>query len=646
MCGIAAIVPDSHGYPDVNVVLQDMLTRMKHRGPDGSGLHVDGKIGLGMTRLAIVGGESGQQPIWNEKQTVMVVCNGEIYNYQLLRTQLQDRGHTFSTSSDVEVIVHLYEDHQAECVRLLEGTFSFVLWDSTRDVLLACRDRIGVKPLYYTWIGKALMWASETQAFFAHPRVRANIDPRTLSMYLGFRFVPGKDTLLQGVSKLQPGHFALFRSGKLTVLPYWKPGVPVLDEAQTAKMKRAVSIRKVDELKERFIESIQSQLAPGVKSSVLLSGGIDSTALLAIQKLVCGCAPSALTVAFDRPTGRTKTVDYTELREAQAVARTFAADHVHEQFSAKQVLEVLPSIIQGLDEPIADPTAIPLWFVSRLAKEQGCRVVYSGEGLDELFNGYEAHRQVQWIRRLRHIPLAWRKQCAAVAGQFGLPGQGALRRSYEPVWKWYQGIGSAFTEREREGLMSHLLPWSDGRRIEQYAHTLLAEHKESSVLTQMTYFDVMAWLPENTLTKSDKMSMAHGVELRVPFLDKRIVEFAFGFTDQEKLRGKCGKYAVRQALSDLVPAWVLSRRKAGFPVPISAWMFGEWRDYVYQTLLDSRAATAGLFRREQIETLFATPPKQQRRAARLLWNLLTLEVWYANAKALTRPVQYGRVRTY
>jgi asparagine synthase (glutamine-hydrolysing) len=645
MCGIAAVVTESNSMTQTNLVLQEMIQRLKHRGPDGSGIHVDGRIGLGMTRLAIVGGASGMQPIWNERKTIAVICNGEIYNYQTLRAELQEQGHVFSTDSDVEVVVHLYEEHRTECVRLLEGTFAFVLWDADRNEMLACRDRVGVKPLYYTWVGNDLLLSSEIQAFLAHPSVQVDINPLALTMYLGFRFVPGTETLMHGVFKLPPAHFAVLRSGKLTVLPYWKP----LPAARTSVPSRRrhrlqVSGEKYGVLRDRLIDAVASQLAPGVTSGVLLSGGLDSTALVALQKLVSGKSPTTYTVAFDRPHGWAKPEDYTELQEAMAVARTFESEHVSEQYSAKAVLEVLPRIMEGLDEPIADPTAIPLWLVSRLARQSGCRVIYSGEGLDELFNGYEAHRQVQWIRKLRRIPVGWRTFGAVIANRLGLPGQGVLRRSYEPIWKWYQGIGGTFTEQERKELMAQRLHWSDGQRMERYVQSLLADYEGTSPLTQMTYFDVMAWLPENTLTKSDKVSMAHGIELRVPFLDKHVVEHAFQFADNEKLRGKYGKYAVRQALSEVVPEWVLRRPKAGFPVPISAWLFGEWKDYVETTLLDRGASTAGLFRGEQIEKLFQAPAKQQRRAARLLWNLFTLEMWYRNQRSVGKPA-YERVHT-
>lgn len=635
MCGIAVLMPKSNLERPQSEVLHHMLQRLEHRGPDGPGVWMGDRVGLGMRRLTIVGGDAGQQPIWNEDYTAAVVCNGEIYNYKELRRGLEAAGHKFRGLSDAEVIVHLYEAHGEDCAELLDGIYAFALWDEAKQKLMVVRDRVGVKPLYFVETAREFVMASEIGSLFANPEVVPELGAVGLAMFHAFRFVPGAHTVLEDVHKLPPGHLLTVRSGKLHVRAYWKPPIMLPPQGASRRKNNRRILNTQDAkghtatVRELLVQAVTSQMAPEVKSSVLLSGGLDSTALLALLTNAAAAPQNTLTVGFERPRQFAKQREYSELDQAEQIANVFQASHQSELISAEEVLDKLPQIIADLDEPVADPTAIPLWFVSRLAKKTGNRVVFSGEGLDELFNGYDVYRQVRWHDKLQKVPHFLRLRALALFTKLGLPGQGALRRSLQPLWTWYQGVGGTFSQAEQRDLfhpaLLHELLNID---IQDFVRGFIHSASLGSQLAQMTYFDVFAWLPENTLVKSDKISMAHSLELRVPFLDKKLVEYALRLPDDVKLRGKTGKWIIRQAVGQYVPEEVLTRRKAGFPVPISAWMFTEWRDFVLSTLLQPGAVTRDLYRSAQIEKLFRVEEQHRRRAARQLWSLLVMEIWY------------------
>lgn len=630
MCGIAAILlkPDSELCSNPRTIKDDldaMICVTRHRGPDSDGMYINEKIvGLGMNRLTIVGGQSGKQPIWNEDHSVVVVCNGEIYNYHSLRLELEMDGHTFSTSSDVEVIVHLYEQYKEDCVKHLEGIFAFTLWDLSKKKFFSARDRLGVKPLYFTVTKERYIFASEIRALLIHKDVEKNIDNGGFSQFHLFRFVPGDRTIISGIHKLRPGEcitidnkYALVRSF------YWSP-VTVMKERKINTPYK----KKVRDLREKLLNAVLSQEVSGVKSGILLSGGLDSSALLAMHHHLLGTVPGAFTVGFTTPRQYTQLSEFNEIESAADVAKQFGASHVSECYTPLQVLSCLPDIIKALDEPIADPTAIPLWFATRLAHQSGVKVLFSGEGLDELFNGYEVYRQIYWLQMLKLFPRMARRLALLFVNQFNLPGAGILKKSITSVSDWYQGVGGTFKSYELEAILAN---GQEGKFNNSsalaYAREILEPVQHQSALVQMTLFDLMAWLPENTLAKSDKISMAHSVELRVPFLDYHIVEFALKMDKRDKLRGKTGKWIVRDALAHIVSEKVIRQKKAGFPIPLTSWMFNEWKDFVLDTLRSESAVTRCIYRAEEIESLFKVPVNGRRRAARLLWTLLCFEIW-------------------
>ncbi|RIV18820.1 asparagine synthase (glutamine-hydrolyzing) [Alicyclobacillaceae bacterium I2511] len=625
MCGIAAILEKSDHRSVQKPWLKAMQYRLRHRGPDGAGWHVEPGVGLAMTRLAIVGGTLGQQPIWNERHTLALVCNGEIYNYQGLRTHLEGQGHQFSTDSDVEVLVHLYEQYGEAGLARVRGIYAFVLWDRVARKAWVVRDGVGVKPLYYAETEQELVVASEVRSLLKHPGIGLEWSAQDLQVYHALRFVPGHGTVLKDVRKLPPG-YSLTLQGGLVTLTRLDVARMFSWRQQTVGGDRRLLLRQL------LFQGVKRQLAPGVQSGVLLSGGLDSTLLLALQTHYQGVAPDTYTVSFVQPWNRPSRLEYDERAEAAQVAARYGSQHVTARFTAEEVWQHLPHIIADLDEPIADPTAIPLWLVARLAGRQGCRVIYSGEGLDELFGGYDVYRQVKWHRWLQRLPAQSRLRLAAILRHLQWPGAGVLSRSVQPVWEWYQGVGGAFLTEEMKRLWADTSPvqLANVFSVQSLFRSLLGETSKQSRLGQMMQLDISAWLPENTLMKSDKLSMAHGVELRVPFLDEDLVSFALSAKDSERLHGRLGKWLVRQAVADMLPGDVLTRRKAGFTVPLSAWLFGEWHERVRDILLHHSALARELYNHQELEFWLNVPYGQRRRAARLLWVLLTLEWWTAS----------------
>lgn len=634
MCGIAAIIPKANGLgsDEVRERLEQINTCMRHRGPDSEGFYIGDGVGLSMTRLSIVGGDSGQQPIWNEDDSIAIVCNGEIYNHMVLRDSLVSKGHVFTTKSDVEVIVHLYEEYGDHCIERLEGVFAFALWDINHQALLVARDRCGVKPLYYSDADNLFVCASEFQALLSLPGIDTRLDDKGLRAYHTFRFCPAPETAVRGIKKLGGGEYLTIRNGVVSRDTYWTP-IPS-GSSMNAWVSRG---EKTERMKERLIEAVKSQVADEVQSGILLSGGLDSTALLAVYRRVLQQAPDTFTVAFEAPEKGASPSEYTEIEQARAVAKAYGSNHTAGRFTAQEVLRDLPSIIASLDEPIADPTALPLWYAVRMARETGLRVVYSGEGIDELFNGYEVYQQARWLNAMNVIPESVRYGALSVLQRFGWPGQGVLRRSLRPVAEWYQGVGGIFTPDEDVFSKPSSDAWNASDPMDYVRHIIQPVQNES-LLTQMSHFDLSAWLPENTLVKSDKISMAHSVELRVPFLNQGVVDFALEMGDEDKIRKGTGKWIVRQALKELVLPEVLQRPKVGFPVPLTAWIYGEWREFVMSRLLDPNAYTYGMYKEHYVEGLFHVPEKHKRRSARLLWAMLSLELWY-------QLVYVKRVRT-
>ncbi len=609
MCGIVGF----HGFE--RPLVRDALAQLVHRGPDDDGVYADGPICLGMRRLSIIDVAGSQQPIFNEDRSLAIVFNGEIYNYQELQRSLAAKGHSFRTHGDTEMIVHLYEEYGPACVHLLRGMFAFAIWNTRDGSLFLARDRLGIKPLYYHWDGRRLAFASEIKALRVVPGIGRALDPGAIDGYLAYRYVPGPRTMYQDILKLQPGHTLILRDGELNVARYW---APALGNAY-AELSRDEAAHEIYRLLD---EAVRLHMIADVPLGVLLSSGIDSASLLGLMSQHSTRPVQAFTVGFNYAHTQDGG-DYDETAQARAIAAHFGADY-HEIHVTSSVVDLLPKLMWHFDQPVADPAALPTFQISEFAR-RSVTVALSGEGADELLGGYPRYYWATHAQRLQNIlpPVLSRALVGAAAG---LPfarspeRQRQLRLLLEPQSPvarhvaWTRGAGAA----QRAALLSVRSP--EPLAYGRYIGAGTSVH-------DLMRADLAVWLVDDVLTKADRMSMAASLELRVPFLDHRIVEFATALPEAFKQPFPRTKPLLRQAMRPLLPESVLGTRKRAFSVPIAEWLRGDLRAMAADQLL-SPAHDHGLFDRAQIRHLWDEHLSASRNHAVVLWTLLCFETWY------------------
>ena len=623
MCGICGKLYHDGRTANDGALLDRMTAALAHRGPDGQGRHMSGPVMLGHTRLAIIDLISGAQPIANEDGSVWIVFNGEIYNFRDLRADLIGRGHRFSTESDTEVIVHLYEEYGVECLQRLRGMFAFALWDSKQQTLFCARDRLGIKPFYYVDTGQALVFASEVKALLADPQVQPSIDYQAIDTFLTFTYGAGSDTLLRPIRKLEPGHYLTSCRGRTMVRPYWNLTFPA--------MPRRISF---DEAAERLRELVKSTVADHMISDVpvgvLLSGGVDSTVMLACAAAQTSHPIQTFTVGFSA-------ADFEDERPyAELAARRFGSEHRSITVSSQDFRDSLERYIWHMEEPVSEPPAIALDFVSRLAR-QHVKVVLSGEGGDEAFGGYETYRNLGLLEHAKSwLGLAGSAGLSAAFSAMGSLGDSRRLLKYSPLLKaplssYYFSRRSspyAFFPRSRREFYTDDM---NGRIAASRPAELIEAHfrqvEEQGHLNQMLYVDTKTWLPDDLLVKADKITMANSLELRVPLLDHRLLEFAAALPPRFKVRGMSTKRVLKKAFAGVIPEEILSRRKQGFPVPIGRWLRGEFKEYVHDLLLSQRSIGRGYFRRQAVEALLGRCTAGQQ-VVHEVFCLMALELWH------------------
>ncbi|HEX8423739.1 MAG TPA: asparagine synthase (glutamine-hydrolyzing) [Pyrinomonadaceae bacterium] len=612
------------------VRMRDVLT---HRGPDDSGLFVDGAVGLGHRRLSIVDVSAGHQPMTNEDDTLYIVFNGEIYNHADHRPALEARGHRYRTHCDTETILHLYEEHGAACVEHLRGMFTFAIWDSRRRELFIARDRLGVKPLYYVRREDgSLFFASEIKALLAARAVRPEINYAALPDYLANHGTSAEDTLFAGVKRLLPGHTLLWReNGEMKIEKYWD-----LEFAEDAHGDGEDSSRRrsdadyIAEWSELFRKSVELRLMADVPLGMFLSGGIDSSAIAAMMSGMVSDPIKTFSVAF-------KEREANELAYARLVAEKFKTDHHETIVSPEDFFATLPRLVWHEDEPLAHPSSVALYFVSRLAS-QHVKVVLTGEGSDEMLGGYDRYSKTLYNLALapRYQQLTSANLRRTVARRIeGLPLESKVRHKLRRTFlclppdieslyfdnfavfsRDMQGDLLTRDARERAG---EIEPYADMRR---YFET----NRSRSPLNRMLYADTKTYLQE-LLMKQDQMSMAASIESRVPFLDHKLVEFTARLPQHLKLRrGWTTKYILRESMKDVLPPAILSRKKMGFPVPVGAWFRGAYRGIVEEYVLGERAAARNLFAPAYVRDLVARHQAGEDHTERL-WSLVNVEIW-------------------
>lgn len=596
-----------------------MADTIAHRGPDDEGFYNSGPVGLGFRRLSIIDLATGHQPLSNEDGTVWIVFNGEIYNYQELRTFLQGKGHMFKTQTDTEVIVHLYEEFGEACVEKLRGMFAFAIWDENKKSLFLARDRVGIKPLYYFLSDKCLIFASEIKAILADPEVKPEVVPGMIDRFLTFYYVPGEETLLRNIYKLAPGSCMLVRDGKATVKQYWD-------------LKFAPTEWSVHEAEAKLLtlldECVRMHMISDVPVGFLLSGGVDSTAMLGMAVGKTDQHLSSFTLGFSAP-GLADERPY-----AQLAATRYGSQHHEMTITAREFADFMPKFAWYMEEPVCEPQAVALYYVTRLAKEF-VKVLISGEGGDEAFAGYSIYRNILWLERLKKFTRPFNAMLSSGLSKVNDYWPSHRIGKYAPLFglefeSYYYSRTSSpsrFFNRHGKELYSAAFSQSVDHEFSARAVTRYFNHGPAGKVNQMLYADTKTSLPDDLMLKADKMTMANSIELRVPFLDHLFLEFAASLPENFKVRGFTTKYIAKTALRNRVPREILQRKKVGFPVPYDSWMRNELKDWVRDILLDGETMARGYFQKSCIEHLLDEDQKFQNYPKEIL-SLVSLELWH------------------
>lgn len=600
-----------------------MNRRIVHRGPDDEGFFVEENVGLAMRRLSIIDVKTGHQPLANENHDVWIVFNGEIYNHAELRAGLEAKGHSYRTRSDTETIVHLYEEYGRDCVKHLRGMFAFVIWDRRRRVLFAARDRLGIKPFYYRWDGKAFLFGSEIKTILAYPGVAAEFNRGTLAEYLTFGYVTGPETMFAGIRKLMPGHtLELSERGEPRLERYWDLTVEVDREPQP----HAYYVRTYRELLESAVES---HLMSDVPLGMFLSGGLDSSAVAALATKIRGDQIQTFAVGYGEE-------EFSELPHARQVAKHIRSDHHEVRLSRKEFFSSLPRLIWHEDEPVVWPSSVSLYFVARLARER-VTVVLTGEGSDETLAGYTRYAWTLLNSKMDRTYRALTPSFLRAALRKGIgaaPWSASLHRKLEHTflmrsgedWPsfYFDNFYSAFSANEFPELLT-----SDAlaRAGQAYAGSMGTwERSSGDLLHRLLYTDVNSYLIE-LLMKQDQMSMAASIESRVPFLDHPLVEFTARIPASHEIKGMAGKFILKEAVADLLPYEIVYRKKMGFPTPWAYWLAGPQLEEIERLLSEPRSQARRLFRRKAIQRIFDEHRAGHRDHGNRIWRLLNLELW-------------------
>jgi asparagine synthase (glutamine-hydrolysing) len=620
MCGIAGWVGTSPPG-----LMATMLALLAHRGPDDSGTWTEGETALGMTRLAIIDLVTGRQPMTDASGSVAIVFNGEIYNFRGLRAELEARGRRFRTRSDTEVILGAYAEYGEECVAHLHGMFAFAIWDGSRRTLFLARDRLGKKPLYYWREGGLLLFASEPKALLLHPAVSRSLDWEAFHHYLAFGYTPAARSIFAGIAKLPPAHTATLRDGRLTLRCYWRlpAGVPATTPPPSVEDTAAL-------VRGQLREAVRLRLESDVPLGVFLSGGVDSSAVVASMREITSGRIATFSVGFGGAFA-----SYDELPYARLVAQRFATEH-HEEVLEPKVTDLLPAIVRHFDEPFADSSAVPTFVVAQ-ATARAVKVALSGIGGDEAFGGYPRYLGVRVSERYARIPRVFRHGLAAVA-PYLVPESRSSRNLGDWVRRFSAGVDAPMPDR--------YIGWTRffddaglGRLATPALHAMLERPLDAAQRRAFTArghgdpmdgamrIDLATYLPDDLLTMADRMSMANSLELRAPFCDHRLLEASLAIPPTLKIPGWRLKGLLKTAFAPLLPPPVLSHRKQGFMIPLGDWLKGDLRDTLDEVLAPERVRARGLFEPAEVERLKAEHLAGTRTHADRLWTLLMAELW-------------------
>lgn len=590
--------------------MRDIMT---HRGPDDSGIYVDRNVGLAHRRLSIIDLSTGHQPMSNEDDSIWIVFNGEIYNYIELRNALLSRGHVFKTLSDTEAIIHAYEEYGIECLQKLRGMFSFVLWDNSQKLLFGARDRLGEKPFYYTTVDGTFIFSSEIKSILLNNKVKREVNDVALYCYLNNRYVPGPETMFRNIWKLQPGHYLLIQNKRIQVERYWD-----VNQIEISTNLYNVENQFLDMLKD----CVRMRLMSEVPLGVFLSGGLDSSMVVALMSKISNSQIKTFSVGYEEDHG------VNEFSYARLVAEKYDTDHHELPITTHEFRDVLPDLVWHMDEPISDPAAIPLLYLSRYAKKH-VTVILSGEGADEILAGYYIYKKMLAIEKYRELPESIRRIILNVLMKCLIDGskfKDYLLRSNVPLENRYRGVSKPFSSTEIASLFSINKNYEE--RLDNIYNDYYRTSKNMHPLNKMLYADIKTWLPDDLLMKADKMTMAASQELRVPYLDHELVEFTYSLPIEKKINNGCTKYLLKKVAEDLIPKSIVYRKKKGFPIPISHWFKGSLNDYGREILLDSESSCRMFFTSAAISEILDKHKSGKKDYSESIWNLMVFETWH------------------
>jgi asparagine synthase (glutamine-hydrolysing) len=622
MCGIVGYVNAKSGGAS-RELLQKMNKCIVHRGPDEDGFYLKDSVGLAMRRLSIIDLAGGQQPIFNHDKTKAIVFNGEIYNFQELRRDLEKRGHEFYTNSDTEAIVHLYDEFGADCVNYLRGMFAFAIWDETDKSLFIARDRVGKKPLLYSHQPNGdLIFGSEFTALLSHPSVSREVDFAAIDSYLSFLCIPAPQTAFRSIRKLAPGHWMRWKNGEIEMKRYWTP-----DFSKKIKITEEEAITETTRI---LREATKLRMISEVPLGAFLSGGVDSSAVVALMAQESDKPVKTFSIGFEEQ-------DFSELKYAKIVANHVGAEY-NEFVVRPNALEVLPVLVEHYGEPYADSSAIPTYYVSKETRKH-VTVALNGDGGDESFAGYERYAAMRIAEKYHRLPEVLRRQLIEKlvnlipTSEFKKSRVRDAKRflqaaSLPKTERYFRWVSSFNREAKQELYAPEFAAEINGQNASDVIEQWFAKSNGAGILDTTLLTDQMTYLPNDLLVKVDIASMANSLEARSPFLDHKVIEFAASLPENLKMRGFETKSLLKKATARLVPREVVYRRKMGFGVPVGSWFRGEMKSFVREVLLSEKSLRRGIVKPEMIEKYVGEHTNAERDHTFQIWTLLMLELWF------------------
>lgn len=615
MCGICGIVYQDIKRPVSAELMETMAESIRHRGPDDAGSYINGNVGLAHRRLSIIDLDSGHQPMFNEDRSLSIVFNGEIYNHHGLRVELEKRGHHYATKSDTETILHAYEEYGTKCLDKLRGMFAFAIYDSSKKILFLARDRVGKKPLYFYHDQQRFVFASEVKAILKAGTIERHVNREMIDFYLSIGYVPGRETLFKNIAKLEPGHYLILNADhSIDIREYW--------DIRDIQVKNIPYQEAYANFKNKLLESIDIRLMSEVPLGVFLSGGLDSSAIVALMSRLVSTPIKTFSVGYKNEP-QSNELDY-----ARIVADRFKTEHYEFYLTADDLFDSIDTFLEHSEEPIVESAGIALFKLAKLAKPKAT-VLLSGEGADELLAGYRIYPKIRELERAyglaRLIPA---RIIRMIIDNQAVPEKliKYLDWVQEPFTKRYKSLSYDLSDTLKDRLYT---PEFKKSLKNDFADYFTAMHNKitGSHLRKMLYIDSKTWLAEDILLKADRMTMAASVELRAPFLDHELMELAFSLPDSYKLKGGKGKYILKDIMKDILPREIVYRKKRGFPVPLTSWFGGALQARAKNLLTSEKSLKRGYFNPDYINELFSRISRGEDLGKRI-FSLIALELWH------------------